>query len=147
MSHQNNNRFASSNILGVTGLSRPALRTYFRRNGLFGADSDLSRSEQAVVATTLGQKGLTAPAQISPAQRRRLGELAHFTDAAIRGEGEVTVAEWSRGEAAGFTKAALTEVLRIVAIVRDVFELPVPALAEDVAIGEVEANVPVRRAA
>lgn len=136
-----------SNILGVTGLSRSALRAYFRHTGLFGGESDLSRSEQAVVARTLGQKNLSEPTQISPALRRRLGELEHFTDAAIRGEGEVAIGEWVRGETAGFTKAALTEVLRVVGIVRDVFQLPVPALAEDVSIGEVEANVPVRRAA
>jgi hypothetical protein len=142
-----NTKKIQSNILGVTGLSRSALRAYFRHTGLFGEDSDLARSEQAVVARTLGQKNLNEPTQISPALRRRLGELEHFTDAAIRGEGEVTIGDWVRGETAGFTKAALTEVLRIVAIVRDVYELPVPALADDVSLGEVEANAPVRRAA
>jgi hypothetical protein len=147
MNTKTNNRYGQSNIFGVTGLNRAQLRGYFRRTGLFGAQSDLTRSEQAVVARTLGQKNINEPAQISPALRRRLGELEHFTDAAIRGEGEVTVSDWTRGLTAGFTQATLTEVLRVVAIVRDVFALPVPALAEDVSLGEVEANVPVRRAA
>ncbi|HKY92367.1 MAG TPA: hypothetical protein VJM11_15070 [Nevskiaceae bacterium] len=147
MSIKTINAKTASNILGVTGLSRSALRSYLRHTGLFGEQSDLSRSEQAVVARALGQKNLNEPTQISSALRRRLGELAHFTDAAIRGEGEVAVGDWVRAETAGFTKPALTEVLRVVAIVRDVFDLPVPALAEDVSLGEVEANAPVRRAA
>lgn len=137
----------TSNIFGVTGLSRRHLREMFRRDGLFGADSDLTRHEQAAVAKALGQKNINVPTQVNPALRRRIGEVLLFTDAAIRGEGEVTVGDWARAEGAGISRAALHEVLRVVAIVRDVFELPVPALAEDVSLGEVEANVPVRRAA
>ena len=43
-----------SSVLSATGLSRSALATLFRQDGLFGHESDLSPVEQAIVQSRLG---------------------------------------------------------------------------------------------
>ena len=74
-----------SNILGVTGLSRAVLAGLFRSRGLFGRDSRLGDTEQAVVQSRLpaieGIAALPVPALQSP----RLKALADYTDALVAG--------------------------------------------------------------
>ena len=120
---------ADSNILGATGLPRAVLAAMFRRDGLFGRDSALSYSEQAVLQSRLpritGLKPLVAPAVLNA----RLQALAAYTDALV--EGRDAGAERSRLVREGLKASAIDEVAIVVANVRVVFgafSIAVPAL-------------------
>ena len=109
-----------SNILGATGLSRATLAAMFRRDGLFGPDSALSPSEQAVVLACLRIPGLSSSSVMSETTTR-LEVLKHITMFLLRVGGiESTEAE-SRLAAAGFDQYARRDLWRVVKIARDVF--------------------------
>lgn len=112
-------RFPTSNILGATGLPRAVLAAIFRRDGLFGRDSDLSPTEQAVLQSRLpaidGLKAPAVPAALTP----RLAALAAYTEALVAGRD----ATWSRAALAeaGVAAAAISEVATVVGNVFTVF--------------------------
>ena len=115
-----------SSVLSATGLSRKALAELFRQDGLFGHDSDLSPVEQAIVQSRLGRlPGLRARPVLAPTDAR-LVALENFTEGLVHAGGEVRPRDEAQLVAAGYTKAAASEVVRVVRVARDVFGLVVP---------------------
>lgn len=111
----------SNSVLSATGLPRRALAELFRRDGLFGSESDLAPVEQAIVQSRLGRiPGLASPPVLAPTDAR-LVALETFTDAAARNGGNASRAEQAQLEAAGYSAAQVSEVVRVVRIARDVF--------------------------
>lgn len=109
-----------SNIVGVTGLSRAALATLFRANGLFGADSELSAAEQAVVQGSLPRiAGLKARGSASR-NTPRLAALGDYVEALVAGRSGI--GERARAEAAGLSSRAAGEAATVVGDVFAVFE-------------------------
>lgn len=109
-----------SNILGATGLSREALAAMFRRDGLFGPDSALSRNEQWVVQSGLRIQRLQ-PSGVAPQLTARLEVLTHMTAFLLRSGGMPSADAELRLASEGFSKAAYRELWRVVRIARDVF--------------------------
>ncbi|MGH8517550.1 MAG: hypothetical protein ACREUE_08825, partial [Panacagrimonas sp.] len=115
-----------ASVLSATGLSRSVLATLFRQDGLFGHESDLSPVEQAIVQSRLGPiPGLPTRAVLAPTDAR-LVALESFTDTLVRAGGRAQAADEAQLVAAGYSEAAVTEVVRVVRLARDVFGL-VPA--------------------
>jgi hypothetical protein len=112
-----------SSVLSATGLSRSHLATLFRQDGLFGHESDLSPVEQAIVQSRLGPiSGLRNRPVLAPTDAR-LVALESFTDTLVAAAGRSTEAAEAQLVAAGYTEAAVTEVVRVVRLARDVFGL------------------------
>lgn len=128
-----------SSVLGVTGLPRRMLATLLLQNGLFGRESDLAPIEQAIVQDRIGPvPGLTRRALPAPTDTR-LQALDAFADRVVRASGGVSRTEEAQLVAAGFNAAAVSEVVRVVRTVRDVFGLQaqprVDAVREGVVYG------------
>lgn len=114
---------ARNSVLSATGLSRQALAALFRQDGLFGHESDLSPVEQAIVQSRLGYiPGLRGRPVLAPTDAR-LVALENFTDALVQSGGRVTGAERAQFAAQGYSNAAVSEVVRVVGLARDVFGL------------------------
>ena len=112
-----------SSVLSATGLSRSALATRFRQDGLFGHESDLSPVEQAIVQSRLGPiAGLRTRPVLAPTDAR-LVALESFTDTIVRAGGRANAADEAQLVAAGYSGAAVSEVVRVVRLARDVFGL------------------------
>lgn len=112
-----------SNVLGATGLSRSTLAALFRQDGLFGHESELAPVEQAIVQSRLGPiPGLRGRQVLAPTDAR-LVALENFTDAVVRAGGRVLASDEAQLVAAGFSAGAVSEVVRVVGLVRDVFGL------------------------
>lgn len=110
-------------VLSATGLSRTHLATLFRQDGLFGHESDLSPVEQAIVQSRLGPiAGLRTRPVLAPTDARLIA-LESFTDTLVRAGGHSTEADEAQLVAAGYTEAAVSEVVRVVRLARDVFGL------------------------
>lgn len=110
----------AGSVLSATGLGRRALADLFRRDGLFGAESDLAPVEQAIVQSRLGRiPGLASRPVLAPTDAR-LVALENFTDAVVL-SGTASRAERAQLEAAGYDAAQVSEVVRVVRIARDVF--------------------------
>lgn len=136
----------SSNVFGATGLSRSVLAAMFRSRGLFGRESDLTPAEQAVVQSRLPAiKGLPSRPTLAPLDARLLA-LSAFTDVAVRSGGRLAGRDQAQLVAAGFSSGAVSEVLRVVRDVRDVFGL-VPRAKEADARVDTVAQLPWARAA
>jgi len=117
---------AGSSVLSATGLSRKALAELFRRDGLFGHESDLSPVEQAILQSRLGHiPGLKARPVLAPTDAR-LVALENFTDAVVQAGGVVDERDEAQLVAAGYSEAATSEVVRVVNLARDVFGLVAP---------------------
>lgn len=112
-----------SSVLSATGLSRSVLATLFRQNGLFGQESDLSPVEQAIVQSRLGPIAGLRPRPVLAPTDARLIALETFTDTLVRAGGRVTAADEAQLVAAGYAENAVTEVVRVVRMARDVFGL------------------------
>lgn len=108
-----------TNIVAVTGLSRPVLATMFRRAGLFGRDSALTLVEQAVVQSRIpavpSLRAPTAPSILGS----RLKLLADYVDALVAGR-DADV-ERNRLTREGYSEAAIDEAGIVVDNVRTVF--------------------------
>jgi hypothetical protein len=114
-----------SNIIGATGLSRASLAALFRANGLFGADSELSAAEQAVVQASLPRiAGLKSPGSASRSTPR-LAALADYVTALVAGRS--AIGERARVEAAGLSSRAASEAATVVGDVFAVFQPEVSA--------------------
>lgn len=114
---------AGTSVLSATGLSRKALAELFRQDGLYGADSDLSPVEQAIVQSRLGHiPGLRARPVLAPTDAR-LVALESFTDVLVRAGGEVRPRDEAQLVAVGYSPAAVSEAVRVVRLARDVFGL------------------------
>ncbi|MCC2657967.1 MAG: hypothetical protein K0Q76_3075 [Panacagrimonas sp.] len=112
-----------SSVLSATGLSRSALATLFRQDGLFGHESDLSPVEQAIVQSRLGPiSGLRTRAVLAPTDARLIA-LESFTDSLVRAGGRADAADEAQLVKAGYSEAAVSEVVRVVQLARDVFGL------------------------
>ncbi|MGQ0698002.1 MAG: hypothetical protein ACT4PZ_07140 [Panacagrimonas sp.] len=110
-----------SGIRGATGLSRAVLAEGFRRDGLFGRDSDLSSAEQAAVQSQIGPvAGLRSRPVLAPIDSR-LQALAAYTRAVVVANGATKPEEAKQLVAAGFTRAAASEVGSVVRNVCEVF--------------------------
>lgn len=110
-------------VLSATGLSRAALAILFRQDGLFGHESDLSPVEQAIVQSRLGPiPGIRTRPVLAPTDAR-LVALESFTDTLVRAGGRATAADEAQLVAAGYSESAVTEVVRVVRLARDVFGL------------------------
>lgn len=110
-------------VLSATGLGRKLLADMFRRDGLFGRDSDLSPVEQAIVQSRLGYiAGLRPRPVLAPADAR-LVALENFTDGLVNAGGRVQAGDEAQLVAAGYSPAAASEVVRVVRLARDVFGL------------------------
>jgi hypothetical protein len=108
-----------SNILGATGLPKAFLADMFRRDGLFGRDSSLSRDEQAVLQSRLpAVRGLKVSAQVKPLTPS-LAVLAELADSLVRGAD--TSAQQARALRAGFAEDVISEVVTVVGNVFAVF--------------------------
>ena len=123
---------AGPSVLSATGLTRKALADLFRQDGLYGADSDLSPVEQAIVQSRLGHiPGLRARPVLAPTDAR-LVALESFTDVLVRAGGAVRPRDEAQLVAVGYSPAAVSEVVRVVRLARDVFGLvPQPLRIED----------------
>ena len=120
-----------SNVLGVTGLSRRSLAAMIRQDGLFGRDSGLAPVEQAIVQSQLGPiAGLRSRAVLTPIDGR-LAALETFTDAVVRAGGRVSASDQAQLVAQGFSADAVSEVVNVVRLARDVFGLVPQARAGD----------------
>ncbi len=108
-----------SNILGATGLSRAVLAEMFRRRGLFGRDSQLGNSEQAVVQSLLPKIPGIAALPVIALQTPRLKALAAYTEALVAGRD--TADARSRLVQEGLSSAAILEAATTVDNVRVVF--------------------------
>lgn len=113
-----------SSIRGATGLSRAAVADHYRRNGLFGRDSDLNSAEQIMVQSRLGPlPGVPqAPAPAWSAARLKspqLQILADHVDALVAGRD--TRDSSARLQLGGFRPAALSEVECTVHNVQEIF--------------------------
>ena len=116
---------ARNSVLSATGLSRQALAALFRQDGLFGHESDLSPVEQAIVQSRLGYiPGLRARPVLAPTDARLIA-LENFTDNLVQAAGQIQGRDEAQLVAAGYTAAAVSEVVRVVRLARDVFG-PVP---------------------
>lgn len=124
--------FPRSNLIGVTGLSRPVLAAMFRRDGLYGRDSALGDCEQAVVQSRLPRiTGLNAP-NVPAILGARLQALADYVDAIVAERD--SSAEQARLQAAGYSRRAIDEAAITVDNVRTVFgAFPVAAAATQAA--------------
>lgn len=125
---------ARSNILGVTGMPRHALAAMFRRDGLFGRDSQLTPAEQAVVQAALTRIAGLKPLAVAGSKTPLLAALADYVST-LAAAG-TAVSERRRLETAGLSEAAINEVATVVDNVLVVFqpkpqaavaELPTPA--------------------
>lgn len=108
-----------SNILGATGLSRAVLAEMFRRRGLFGRDSQLGNTEQAVVQSLLPKIPGIAALPVIALQTPRLKALAAYTEALVAGRD--AAAERSRLQREGLSSLAILEAAITVDNVRTVF--------------------------
>ena len=112
-----------SSGLSATGLSRAHLATLFRQDGLFGHESDLSPVEQAIVQSRLGPiAGLRTRPVLAPTDARLLA-LESFTDTLVRAGGRAKAEDEAQLVAAGYSPTAVSEVVRVVRLARDVFGL------------------------
>lgn len=110
-------------IRSATGFPRAAIAAYFRRAGLFGSESDLSKAEQFVVQSCLGSlPGVPVPTSDTTASHMsqpNLRLLGDHVDALVAGRDTRTstnmLREW------GFSPAALSEIERTVQNVQDIF--------------------------
>lgn len=116
----------SHTVLSATGLPRQALQVFFKTNGLFGAESALSKEQQDLLLRALGQPTGIHPviADARNALHPMLSALCRYAQQAVAGRGIVPISEWEQAREGGISAAALNEVLMIVGIVRDVFSLP-----------------------
>jgi hypothetical protein len=113
-----------SNILGATGLSRAALAGMFRSNGLFGSDSSLAATEQALLLSRLPPiAGLRAPA-ILPKGNPRLEALSGLADALIAGDESAVSVKAIAAHSEGLSAPALSEIATVIESVRAVFGFP-----------------------
>ena len=110
-------------VLSATGLSRSALATLFRQDGLFGHESDLSPVEQAIVQSRLGPISGLRPRPVLAPTDARLVALESFTDTLVAAGGRSTQADEAQLVAAGYSEAAVNETVRVVQLTRDVFGL------------------------
>lgn len=111
----------ASSVLSATGLGRVQLARLFRQNGLFGHESDLSPAEQAIVQARLGPiPGLRSRPVLAPTDARLLA-LESFTDRVVHAGGRSSAAAEAQLVAAGYSIAAVNEVVRVVRLARDVF--------------------------
>ena len=114
---------AGTSILSATGLSRQALAALFRQDGLFGHDSDLAPVEQAIVQSRLGHiPGLRARPVLAPTDGR-LVALENFVDGLVQAGGRVRGHDEQQLVEAGYSAAAVSEVVHVVRLARDVFGL------------------------
>jgi hypothetical protein len=116
-----------SNIVGATGLSRASLAALFRANGLFGADSELSAAEQAVVQAGLPRIAGLKPGGSAARNTPRLAALADYVAALVAGRS--AIGERARVEAAGLSSRAAGEAETVVGDVFAVFQPEVLAPA------------------
>lgn len=108
-----------SNILGVTGLSRPVIAALYRSRGLFGRDSQVGEVEQAVIENRLPAiPGIVRRSAIH-LQTPALKALADYVDALIAA-GDAAEAR-RRALAAGVSRAAVIEAAITVDNLRVVF--------------------------
>ncbi len=114
---------SASSVLSATGLSRKVLAALFRQDGLFGHESDLSPVEQAIVQSRLGYiPGLAARPVLAPTDAR-LVALENFTEGLVNAGGFIRTRDEAQLVAAGYSVAAVSEVVRVVRLARDVFGL------------------------
>ncbi len=114
---------AGSSVLSATGLSRKVLAALFRQDGLFGHESDLAPVEQAIVQSRLGHiPGLRARPVLAPTDAR-LVALENFVDGLVQAGGNVRAHDEQQLVEAGYSAAAVSEVVRVVRLARDVFGL------------------------
>ncbi len=117
-------REPSSNVLGATGLPRAMLKAMLLRDGLFGADSDLSAAEQATLQAQIGPIPGLAPhafGDVAHRQDQRLSSLARFANYILRTQEPVPCDVYKAALAAGYSRAAIGEVVAIVRMVQAVF--------------------------
>jgi len=113
----------ASGIRSATGLPRSAIASYYRSNGLFGRDSDLSVDEQRVIRRRLGP--LPGVPEVAAADRSRapsaprLQDVADYVDALIAGRD--TLAERARLARSDVSPAAQSEIERTIQNVQDIF--------------------------
>lgn len=111
----------------------------FRRDGLFGRDSDLSPAEQAVVQSQIGPvSGLRSRPVLAPIDAR-LQALTAYTRAVVADQGATKPKEAQQLVAAGFSRAAVSEVGHVVRNVREVFGSQPRVGAGDALLGSVAA--------
>lgn len=116
----------ASNVLSATGLGRRTLAALFRETGLFGRESDLAPVEQAIVQSRIGPlQGVPQRPVLAPTDAR-LVALERFTEAAVQARGAVRAADEAQLQAAGYSPAAVSEVVRVVRLAQDVFGPLVP---------------------
>lgn len=119
----------ASSVLSATGLGRAQLATLFRQNGLFGHESDLSPAEQAIVQGRLGPIPGLRPRPAPAPTDARLMALESFTDSVVRSGGRSSATDEAQLVAAGYSIAAVNEVVRVVRLARDVFGIATAAAA------------------
>jgi hypothetical protein len=113
-----------SNVLGATGLPRSALKAMLLRDGLFGADSDLSAAEQATLQAQIGPIPGLAPhpsGKVARDTNARLSALAQFAAQILRTQDPIVCDVYKAMLAAGYTRAAVGEVIAVVRMVQLVF--------------------------
>ena len=84
----------TSNLLGVTGLTRASLRALFAETGLFGRDSDLSLREQRAVYAELQLPAGSVPPSVTSGEvdeAWRIAALRSFVRAVLLQGGDAAI--------------------------------------------------------
>lgn len=125
---------ARSTILGATGLPRSVIAALYRSRGLFGPDSQLTATEQAVIQSRLpALRGIAAVA--APTFRStRLKRLADYVDALLAGRDGRAEREALLTE--GLSRAATAEAALTIDNLRVVFGLPAAVAARPAPLAE-----------
>lgn len=115
-----------SNIRGATGLSRRALAGVIAEVGLFGRDSALGQTDQAIVQSMIGPIPGVASVEQSVQQHsgQRCQVLAELTQDAIIGGGVASQATRVAARNIGLATSQINEIERVIAKVSAVFGLP-----------------------
>lgn len=125
LQHGSSPRSTSSNILGATALSRRALAQVIAEIGLFGQDSSLGQTDQAVVQSVIGPlPGVSKiPQAVERHSGRRCQVVAELTRDAIAGGGSASHAARVTAANVGLAPQQVREIERVVAKVASVFGL------------------------
>lgn len=136
---------AGSNILGATGLPRAALRGLFAQRGLFGAESALTRHEQAGIYAELQLPAGTVPGLSTTqeiADPWRIAAIRSLAREVLRPENDGFEPHAALARSFGIEDRVATEVIRTVRTAKLLYGVGV-RIRQDVAVCNV---APVRDA-
>ena len=125
----------TSNVLGVTGLSRPVLTRMVAMDGLFGSDSVFAVSDQKAILRQLGVPYLFREGRESkratPLPQGLVPVLRTFVEQAACGDGTVSPGQWNAAGDARLSTEERSEVLAVIGLLRATFGVARPSNCGD----------------